>query len=347
MDEARALITRHNIDVNADRFGMYQSEPLLHAVARCGWYDAYLMLRTVGADPNKRNSRGKTALYIALDNKTGFSIFQFKLKEIRSLFNEDPKLGLATSEELIWDYMRDGRARDVQNLICDGVLSFKSGLKLTHVAVKNNDLVAVQVVAVWFDLDFKERDADGKTALECAYTPEMRELLIDAGADMRERDLAIMMAFHSRLGADSPIQSLEMGVVLAMVLPYTSRVEDISEVRESRLKALTEEEGIVVTRKLRDDYVNNCAMFVPARFRLKHFLRTSGIKVLSRLVTSYTQTDARAMIKRRLAWRGFLFTEPFTPDYEERAKEAIEHPLPDEDDYDDDDDDDYDDDDDE
>ena len=335
LDEARALIEQHGIDINADWFGEGTPdllEPLLHAVARRARYKAYLMLRTIGADPNRLNSRGKTALYVALDNKAPY-LSAVTSKQISVLLNEDRMLGLATSEALIQDYMMQRRAHEVQYMIDNGVpLANNKGVKLTHVAVKSNDPEAVLLVADSFHLDFKERDADGKTALECARTPEMREILLDAGADTRTRDLAVMMAFHPRLGADSPIRSLEAGVVLAMVLPYTSRVEDIRVVRERRLKALIDAEGIVVSRRLRTGYVKEGAMFAPACFRLEHFLCTSGRSALTRLESSfYKKEEALTVFKRRLEWRGLFFTEPFTPDYEERAKEAIEHPLLDED----------------
>ena len=334
LDEARALIEQHGVDINADRFGRYPLdplEPLLHAVARFGAYAAYRMLRTVGADPAKRNADGNNALYVALDNRGGRRMPQFTLAELRALLDEDPRLGLAATEALTRDYLRRGRAHDVQHMICDGVLPFHTGARLTHVAVGSDDPVAVQVVAVWFDLDFKARDADGRTALECARAPEVREMLLDAGADTRARDLALMMVFHARLGANAPMRMLETDIVLAMVLPHTSRVEDIREVREARLDALAEAEGLIVTRKARHDYVSDGAMFAPARFRIDHFLHTFATDLLVSLAELHTREVARAVLKRRLAWHGLRFEAPITPDYAEHAREVIAHPLSDED----------------
>ena len=308
------------------RYSIVEREPLLHAVARHGKYKAYMMLKMLGADPNKKNLRGQTALYVALDNYSS----NYALNEFSTLLDEDPKLGLATSEEFIRDKIMQRRTFEVQYLIEQGVPLSNKCAKLTHVAVKSNEPKAVLLVANSFNLDFKERDADGKTALECARTPDIRELLLDAGADMRARDLAVMMAFHSRLGADSPLRLLETGFVFSMVLPYTSRVEDIRAVRESRLKALIDSEGIVVPRRMSQSYVKYGAVFAPAFFRLEYFIHTSCRGMLDSLEEYYDENEARTMLKRRLEWRGLFFNEPFTRDYEERAKEAIEHPIPDE-----------------
>jgi hypothetical protein len=163
------------------------------------------------------------------------------------------------------------------------------------------------------------------TDLRESLRPELVELLEDA--ERAQADvLAMAMAFHPRLGAESPLRvfgGANGELLRTMLLPLCDR-QNVREARERRLKEWAATEGLTIDDTLRHEYAEEGAPFVAARFRFAHFMR----QVTEPQVRRMADFGARHRLKARLDWRGILFCEPYTREYEARATKAALHRHP-------------------
>lgn len=333
VEEARALIERHGVNLNAHEYGAYR-EPLLHACARTGYSHACRMLRTLGADPEQRNAQGETPLFLMLRHTFNRSTPR-NFGHLARLVGGDLNAP-ATARALAVEFVA---ACDTDALVALVELGMRVPQRcgLLHRALALGGARLFQALLDRCGQDPGERDAEGRTLLQAALelrgAPRFVEVLLDAGwAARAERDAAVAMALHPRLGAGSPLRALDAELLRTLVLPHALRREDVARTRERRLDALMAAEGLTEegTRgEAREAYVRRGAPFQPSRFRREHFIARSA--EFHRLCAAEEEEDpdlVRHTLRRRLKYHGILFDAPLTPEYTLLAEAAVARAIP-------------------
>lgn len=344
--EAVALLKQHNIDPNAPVFGTGPTtEPLLIVLAHTGHLIAFPVLREeAGADPEVVGSGGSTPLAIMLDFTLQIWGGNVDVEDVQhTVFLVGARLDTpGTQRSLATLFFNRCNMHDFDALIDAGILLTDRPLMHLFNSVSTNMDIAIQLLDT-YNQDPFERDAKGFTLMDyyekavdtadmCTgdatddddviVTPELNELLHDAFEEPEQRDLAVIMAFHSRLGAGSLIRVLDADLLKMFVLPHAIRRRDIGLTRATRVREWSEIEGVLIDPDRLSQYVEDGAMFLPAHFRRDHFLNSSTVKRYMEHIDC-----SELCIRARLEMHGIYFSEPWTQAYNKRAMNAIKHPL--------------------
>ena len=321
LTDAFELMRLHDVNPNT-----FDGRPLMHVLAMCGkLLGACTVLREeFGADPDLVDENGYTPLSLALlcskgeDHADVSSVAQ-RIAQVIGARLDLPQTLFAVA--------RDGvrHATSVDEFIKNG-LNVASTVPMIHLFNKQG--VYIQFAQELLDRYPErqsplERNKDGRTLFECkGVKPELLELLRDAMEEPQQRAVTIMMGLHQRLGSDSPLRILDIEMLRSFILPLTTtaRHTTIADFRRIKLDALINAEGLTsIDKEMQDEYLNRAGMFVPMRFRRSHFLNINR-EIFDE--ESYNADKADRDTCMRLEWRGVLFDEPYTPEYEARAREA-------------------------
>ena len=314
LTDAFELMRRHDVNPNT-----FDGRPLMHILAMCGkLLGACTVLREeFGADPDLVDECGYTPLSLALLCHEG-SVAQ-QLAQVIGARLDLPQTLFAVA--------RDGvrHATSVDGFIKNG-LNVASIVPMIHLFNKQGTYIqfAQELLDRYPERQSPlERDNDGRTLFECKdVRPELLELLRDAMEEPQQRAMTIMMGLHPRIGSDSPLRLLDIEMLRSFILPLTTAVRHttIADFRRIKLGALLKTEGLTsIDEEMQDEYLNKGGMFVPMRFRRSHFLN------INREIYDEEDYDADKADRdtcMRLEWRGVLFDEPYTPEYEARARKA-------------------------
>ena len=321
------LIERHGIHPNMPVFGTGK-EPLLHALARINRLSGMAKLhRTTGADVELANAAGETPLAIALMGKLPIESEE-TVESIVKLVGGQLN-ALPTVRAIATHCVRQDDVNSIMTLTNAGMKIDPKQVPLMHLfALHCQNVYTGMYLLDKLGQDPLERDAQGHTILELPAeigTVDLRSQIQDAIGNSPEHDLAVLMGFHKRLGASSLLQSISVELFRDFVLPHAVRQLNISMVRETRLKALTANEGVKIKSVLEFDYVHmGSGDITLADFRREHFLNvTPGL--LSNLPREIqrSKTASRDMLTDRLTEKGFLFDKPYTAKYALRARASL------------------------
>jgi len=352
LDEVRACwhAERDAIgDVNAPVFGENADEPLLCALARealardardvrstCAF-----LVAEAAADPDHANARGETPL--ALAATVAMLMAHSSTPDLRALAGmlggatvDHPATAAAIVRSCIrwWrvpalarlvDANRPAFAAAAARVPC---LHYLVGLVRPEPQLLRAAFVLLDAVGV----DPLERDAEGRTVAELPTTsPALRELLADAPLHFHQMAAAASLALHGRVGANSPLHLLDAELLRDFVLPLlaTATASSLYYVREARLDALVEAEGLVVDDDARNDYLRHGAPLDPPHLRFQHLLRLLPRELDARLRAAATDDEEeglRAFIRARVAPIED-FAHPFSPDVQLTALASLEAVL--------------------
>lgn len=275
--------------------------------------------RTTGANVEQTNAAGETPLALALI--VNMPVHYQQIREIVEAVKGQLN-ALPTVRTLATYCVRKDVVGDLMTLHRSGMTVDPAQVPLMHLAALHckGRYSGMQLLdQLWQDP--MERDAQGRTILELpedAVSIHLRSQLLDAVGNSPDHDMAVMMAFHKRLGRRSKLQSLSVDLFRNFIIPHAVRHVNIHDVREARLQALESNEGVTIKRSVKSEYVNlGDGEVTLADFRREHFLDvTPGL--LSSL------RGRKEMLKKQLTSNGFLFDEPYTADYAKRALASIE-----------------------
>jgi hypothetical protein len=193
-----------------------------------------------------------------------------------------------------------------------------------------------------FHQDPLEPDADGRTVFERPPPQCIRNLvgvtalLVDALWYDPLRWMAVAMAGHSRLGAESPLAQLLPEVVrhclLPLVTPYdaVAKQPTVEATRRLVVASLRRTEGLAILPSTSDAYAQALTTYTPADFRREHVvLKAKPLGILRHMPPEargrHPNTLARLLHER---WddAGLDFHDPLTSAYVGRAVAAAKVP---------------------
>ena len=333
-------------DVNAPVFGYDADEPLLCALARdardarsaCVQEVCTFLVAEAAADPNRANARGDTPLALAATAMLARSTPD--LRALAAMLGGATIDHPATAAAIVRSCINWWRVPALGRLVDANRPAFAAAaarVPCLHYLVglvrpEPQRLRAAFVLLDAVGVDPLERDAEGRTVAELPTTsPALRELLADAPLHFHQMAAAASLALHGRVGANSPLHLLDAEILRDFVLPLlaTATASSLYYVREARLDALVEAEGLVVDDDARNDYLRHGAPFDPPRLRFQHLLRLLPRELDARLRAAATDDEEeglRAFIRARVAPIED-FAHPFSPDVQLTALASLEAVL--------------------
>ena len=323
-------------DVNAPRFGAYQ-EPLLCALARAMprrnamYLDAIcaFFVAEAGADPNRPNAAGETPLALAIGSACLWHnhspcVTPAAVQRLAVAIGGAAEASAFERGVLLRHALREGRLpllaplapRLAPKAPGDGVMHFLARTRAD--APEELVLKYARLLLDDYGQDPFERDAEDRTLAELPSTrPALRELLADASA----RFVAVGLALHPRLGADSPLHALDAELLRDLVLPHCRAQPRIRETRLARFNAFAEAEGLRLPG-VRREYAEDGAPFDAPSFRFVQF-KAHDLPYDLHLPLLRAAPD--------LDWfrrRGVRFDMPYSSAYARHAAAAAREALP-------------------
>ena len=320
------FIKMHDIDPNQPLFGT-EKEPLLHALARRRKTGGIAELcRETGANIEQTNAAGETPLALALIACAPFKNAARVLKIVEEVGGD--LNALPTVRQLARHCIRTDALVDLMMLNHAGMQVDPKQVPLMHLfALHGQNEFGGLYLLDKLEQDPLERDAQGRTVMELpgVMPTNLLSQLSDAMGSSPKHDMAVMMGIHKRLGAASWLQHIPVDLFRDFIIPNAVRHLKIEKVRAERLKALTANEGVTIQWSLEMDYVHmGSADVTLADFRCLHFLTvTKGLHKNLPKAIKRSKLASRDMLTDRLTESGFLFDEPYTAEYAERAKASL------------------------
>ena len=337
-------------DLNANAFGYFSDEPLLCSLARdtqCVSFDnlrapaicAFLVAEGA-ADPNRANSQGETPLALATIAMLDYLVADLRLDPVAAMLGGATVDHPATATYIVHNCVRRSCLASLARLVDANRPTFSvaaARVPCLHYLVglvrpEPQQLRAAFVLLDAVGVDPLERDAEGRTVAELPTTsPALRELLADAPLHFHQMAAAASLALHGRVGANSPLHLLDAELLRDFVLPLlaTATASSLYYVREARLDALVEAEGLVIDDDARNDYLRHGAPLDPPHLRFQHLLRLLPRELDARLRAAATDDEEeglRAFIRARVAPIED-FAHPFSPDVQLTALASLEAVL--------------------